>query len=467
LTTVILVFCVVAVFAARASGEAIGKGGDIAAGTTGNAVYFGRYQQADLNESNPPVTGDEGVDWISAPDAKDSDTTHYYAIQPIKWRVLSNAGGKLFLLSEKNLDARPYNDTYTSVTWETSTIRAWLNGTVGGNFLHDAFTLQERPVIAYTSVANDDNPTYHTSGGEPTTDKIFFLSISEAMNPLYGFADNTGADASRESPNTAYAASRDSAMYGENVPDYWWLRSPGYYDIYAAFVGDGGSVDVIGDSVAYSAVGVRAAFNLNLSSLIFTSAAAGGKSIPSNLPSLTNNTSPAINSALKLTVLDTSQTLEVTATDAQSTQSVNLPGDLGFSYTNAATGANQYVSCILEDGGGAIKYYGKLADSSSAASGALSVPLPALSDGTYKLSIFSEQANGDYCTDYAGNPTTMTLTVSGFGATAAVSDFTSGTANIGGAPNGNGGGGCSAGALSLAGFAALALVGFEGKRRGR
>ena len=47
---------------------------------------------------------------------------------PIKWRVLENANGQLFLLSDQNLDVFQYHVDYESVTWATSTMRSWLNG---------------------------------------------------------------------------------------------------------------------------------------------------------------------------------------------------------------------------------------------------------------------------------------------------------------------------------------------------
>jgi hypothetical protein len=417
LTIMILVFCAVAAFAAQASGPAIGKGENITAGMTGNAVYFGRYQQDDIGTTLP--AGTTGVDWISA-DYENSDLNsakmgeRYCAIKPIQWRVLSNANGKLFLLSEKNLDAKPYHSSAVSITWENSKIREWLNGLNGTEsecFLYGAFTPQERLVIADTLVTNDDNPTYRTPGGNDTKDKIFFLSITEATDAGYGFASDMDNHNSRRSPNTAYAE-RINYMYASNDFDTWWLRLPGIIGSGAARVGIGGYVIDDGVSVEYPAVGVRAAFNLNLSSLTFTSAATGGKSNLLNPPSLTTNAIPKAADDLKLTVLDPSQTLEVAATAEQSERSVNLPGNLTFGYANAPTGANQYVSCVLEDSRGRITHYGKLADSSSAASGPLSVPLPAvLTDGVYTLNIFSEQANGDYCTDYAGNPTLTHCTV--------------------------------------------------------
>jgi hypothetical protein len=451
----LLAFCIAS--AGQAYGASIGKADDIASGASGNTVFFGHYPQTDAGTSAPLGVVSISAQYENSTYDNSKVGIRYYTIDPIGWRVLSNAGGKVFLLSEENLDAKPYHEPGTSVTWETSTVRAWLNGTSAGNFLHDAFTPEEAGAIAGTPVVNDDNLTYGTSGGSPTTDRIFFLSIAEAVS---GFAD----DASRQSRNTGYAE-RINGMYAAGNPYFWWLRSPGSSVSDAAIVGDSGPVYASGSGVNDSAIGVRPALNLNLSSVFFTSAAAGGKSVLT-IPSLTDNTSPGPGDDLKLTLKDPSQTLTVIASEAQKTQSVSLPGSLEFSYVGARTGTNQYVSCILESGG-AITHYGKLADNLAVSSGTLSVPLPAsLQDGTYTLKIFSEQANDDKYTDFAGDPATMTLTVSGGGQTASVSNFSGGLPSNGsssGSGGGGGGGGCSTGFASLAGLA-LALAALAGKR---
>jgi hypothetical protein len=129
--------------------------------------------------------------------------------------------------------------------------------------------------------------------------------------------------------------------------------------------------------------------------------------------------------------VDAAQTLTVSATAEQSTQSASV---LTFSYAGATTGANaganwntapasgagQYVSCVLEQSGQAV-YYARLADSSAAASGALSVPLSGVADGVYTLKIFSEEDNGENYADYSSAPVCMTLSVAG--GTGTVSNF--------------------------------------------
>jgi len=203
-----------------ARAASIGTGADI---TAANAVYFGAYEQ-DNNSGNGK--------------------------EPVEWRVLEKTSTQLFLLSEKNLDAKPYNDTYTSVTWETSTIRAWLNnytagtptnGTVSnpysdGGFIA-AFNAREKNAIpatqVHTYIYNSDT-TEQT--GSPTSDQIFLLSVPEVTSAALGFPASTAPDSSRVALNTTYAISKGAGSH-------WWLRSPGSNGGREAGVDGGGYVD--------------------------------------------------------------------------------------------------------------------------------------------------------------------------------------------------------------------------------
>ena len=178
------------------TGKAIQLGASNISGAQADNIYFGNYFQS-------------------------GSTTK----EPVKWRVLENADGKLFLLSDQNLDVNPYNSNNTSTTWENSTIRSWLNG----YFINVAFSSDEQTAIANTYVYNKTqsnetshpNPSYETPGGNNTTDKIFLLSIEEAKNSDYF----PRGDSSRISTNTAYVAS-DNDMFPVGEADFWWLRSP-------------------------------------------------------------------------------------------------------------------------------------------------------------------------------------------------------------------------------------------------
>ena len=259
--------------------------------------------------------------------------------EPVKWRVLSNSDGKLFLLSDQNLDVKPYNSSSTGLTWEKSTIRSWLNGYAASennsgtdyssnNFIDAAFSSDEQVAIADTYVYNKNDPSYSTSGGEDTTDQIFLLSIEEANNSSY-FPNGSN---SRKSTNTAYVASY-SGMLGAGKADYWWLRSPGEDDDCAAFVDDGGVVYNNGYIVVHTNTAVRPAFNLNLNSVLFTSAAAGGKSA-SGMDSGLTAVGGYDGNEWKLTLLDSSRNFSVTEETAS-----GKPGDtITLNYTGRAPG---------------------------------------------------------------------------------------------------------------------------------
>ena len=339
--------------------------------------------------------------------------------EPVKWRVLSNSDGKLFLLSDQNLDVFQYHTDWESVTWEKSTMRSWLNGygaseNTGGdngtdytsdNFIGAAFSEKEQKAIAETTVVNDDNPDYNTDGGNDTTDQIFLLSIEEANNSSYFPNGND----SRKSTNTAYVASY-KGMYGVGEADFWWLRSPGDNDSYAANVGAGGGVDGNGFIVDYTLSAVRPAFNLNLNSVLFTSAGVGGKSATGMDSGLT-----AVNgydgNEWKLTLLDDEhKNFEI------SNATITGSGDtITFSYSGAQTGTNEYISVVIEDSG-AITHYGRILQldgTTNSESGTASLTLPAgvTLSGTTKLYVFNEQYNGDKMTDYASQLKEISPTV--------------------------------------------------------
>ncbi|WP_151202220.1 DUF6273 domain-containing protein [Anaerobutyricum hallii] len=55
-------------------------------------------------------------------------TYHYFKYEPIKWRVLNRNGNDALLLADIALDDQKYNTNLEDVTWETSSVRSWLNG---------------------------------------------------------------------------------------------------------------------------------------------------------------------------------------------------------------------------------------------------------------------------------------------------------------------------------------------------
>ena len=212
--------------------------------TVGNYVTFGEYPQTTAGED----------------------------MTPIEWLVLARDGNKALLISRYGLDAQPYNTDHTSVTWETCTLRTWLNVT----FYNKAFSSDEQAAILTTSVDNGKNQGYSkwsTSGGNNTEDKVFLLSYAEA-NKYFGVTyDNISNTKSRVAP-TAYAiaqgawASSSNKTADSTDAGWWWLRSPGFYQSSAAYVLGYGLFR--GDDVIRVSGSVRPALWVNLESDVFS-----------------------------------------------------------------------------------------------------------------------------------------------------------------------------------------------------
>ena len=331
---------------------------------------------------------------------------------PIKWRVLddqTNTGGSgLFLLSDALLGTGSFGDVYFdnsgngSNVWQGSTAQDWCRTFYNGNFSEG----EQGAVLATTKsdgafTSSTYSVPFAASENILNGDKVFFLSAEEAENSAYGFTDD----------NTRIA------NYG-NSAGVWWLRSPyAYYTDRAGAVGSFGYVS--NDFVDYDWA-ARPAFNLDLNSVLFTSAAEGGKIPAANGGG--NQGGEAADAIFeigdydgnewKLTLLDDSREFGVTEETAS-----GKPGDtITLNYTGAATGANEYISVIIADKSGA-QYYGRVAQTNNA-SGQIKIKIPAsLAEGTYTLNVFSEQYNGGEnddtkLTDYASAFEAVTLNVS-------------------------------------------------------
>ena len=140
---------------------------------------------------------------------------------PIEWLVLDRQDDRLLLLCKRALETLPYHDTEDPVTWETSSLRAWLNGT----FFDSAFTADEAARILLTEVDNSCvNAEYkYTKGSAATEDRVFLLSHDEAARLM-------PKDTMRLCEKALHAPSYDNAISS------WWLRSPGLYPNCAEYV---------------------------------------------------------------------------------------------------------------------------------------------------------------------------------------------------------------------------------------
>ena len=189
----------------------------------------------------------------------------------IEWLVLARDGNKALLVSRYGLAAKPYNTEYTSITWEECTLRTWLNDV----FLMKAFTTEEQTGILLTNVDNSSSQgcsEWSRNGGNNTQDKVFLLSYAEANKYLGVTYDDIDNTKSRVAP-TAYAIKQGAwtssvDKTGDGMAaGWWWLRSPGNNQYYAAFVGTAGSLS--GGTVSGDLAVVRPALWINLESDIF------------------------------------------------------------------------------------------------------------------------------------------------------------------------------------------------------
>ena len=206
----------------------------------GNKMSFGSYPMSDASGAT-----NESIEWIVI----DKD----------------EANNKILLLSSQIIDCKKYNETRDKVTWETCTLRKWLNN----DFYNKAFSSEEKNKIITTNVINKDNPYKESvKGGNSTNDKIFLLSVEE-VNKYFSQADMKSENSKLATFATNYAKNVDNA--GEKLwinyekgamydgYSYYWLRSPGIYQRDAAGVDYDGKLDNDGRYVDVAVIGVRPA----------------------------------------------------------------------------------------------------------------------------------------------------------------------------------------------------------------
>ena len=150
---------------------------------------------------------------------------------PIEWIILDKKDGKALIISKYALDGKPYNEMHKGVTWESCTLREWLNAT----FINVAFSFEEQQRISTTTVKTSRNPKYNTNPGNNTNDKVFLLSIDQTKKCFLTSEDRTCKP-------TNYAITHGALRSEYNGNCWWWLRSPGGGTDYAADVDYTGTI---------------------------------------------------------------------------------------------------------------------------------------------------------------------------------------------------------------------------------
>ena len=303
---------------------------------------------------------------------------------PGAWRVIgydgngvAAAAGNMTLLSAGNMGVVQFDDDGVNNEYAPSDLKIAIDA------LAEKLTTEENAAVKKRTL------TSGSYNGE-NTDCVAGAQVDNAV-----FWPLSTAEAS--------AVNKDLRIVDKEHPSwassYWWLRSPGSSDLAAAVRGVGdvhhGGYNVV---IEY---GVRPAFKLNLNSVLFTSAAVGGKPDGglTKVPEYSGN-------EWKLTLLDSSNNFAVTENAASA-----APGDtIVLHYTEASAWPNEYISAIIADSSGA-QYCGRITKPAMG-SGTVEIKIPSgLAPGSYTLKVFSEEYNGDYNTDYASNFTDIALTV--------------------------------------------------------
>ena len=195
----------------------------------GETFKLGKYEQ-DNNKSN----GSEDIEWV----------------------IIAKSEDNALAISNYVIECLPYNEKLTSITWENSSIRKWLNE----SFVNSSFDNEEIAIIQKNRISADANPTYNTPSGNDTTDAVFLLSVKEAYEYLSydsGLIKYCPTGNAFGKP-TEYAQNK-GVFKGSGTSTVWWLRTPGDSKDTATYVFTFGDVTEDGVAVNQNNVGVRPA----------------------------------------------------------------------------------------------------------------------------------------------------------------------------------------------------------------
>ena len=228
------------------------------------------YRKVYIGENRPFYTTETPSRSHQIINGYNAEQIYYFKWEPVVWRVLAKEDDGVYVVSEALLDSQAYNNVYDSIAWENCTLRAWLNG----DFYTAAFSDGEKDKILFYTHENKGFPSYGEQDGNDTTDKLWLLSYSDAINTGYGFSsDPAEHDEARIAQGTDYAKSQ--GIWVNTKSEYlgnseWWLRSPcgdsgnklgvdgvGYLDVNYTFY-----------NVHLADMGIRPAFKLDLNATV-------------------------------------------------------------------------------------------------------------------------------------------------------------------------------------------------------
>ena len=295
---------------------------------------------------------------------------------PGAWRVIgydgndvTSAQGDMTLLAANNMDLSKFG---ASNAYADSDLKEAIDTLAGKLTTEENAAVKKRTLTS----GNYDEANTDCVAGSAVSNAVFWpLSSKEAIA-----VNNDLRILNKEYPNWA--------MY------YWWLRSPGETPFSAAFVHGSGKVCYYGEHYALVEYGVRPAFNLNLNSVLFISAAEHGK-----VADLTTPIAEYAGDEWKLTLHDSDR-------DDFTAKTVLVNGSvLEVEYKNAKVGDNEYISAVIKDADGSISRYTRVVQldgTTNGTRGRAAIDLTGIDMTGKTLCVFNEQFNGNHKTDYAG-----------------------------------------------------------------
>ena len=166
------------------------------------------------------------------------------------WRVLSIQNERALIITECIIEQRPYHDAYVAITWADTSLRKYLNGE-----FYNRFSNEDKSRICPVININYNNQWYGTEGGTDTSDKIFLLSMEEAVCQYFG---DSSAKLFNPRKNQRYWFERKDennckrvAKLADNTEQiwWWWLRTPGRVNVKAVYIHGDGNIGIQGNNI--------------------------------------------------------------------------------------------------------------------------------------------------------------------------------------------------------------------------
>lgn len=167
---------------------------------------------------------------------------------PYVWQVLDIKGNHALIITRDIISQRPYHDKHELVTWETSSLRKYLNQ----EFLQ---VFDEKELTQVKKVVNHNigNHWYDPQTENDTEDLFFLLSLEEMAGPYF-----------HDSLHLLYQKGKNQRYWFERVDlnnpsrrakylgyGWWyWVRTPGRLKTSAVYIHGDGNIGIQGNKAS-------------------------------------------------------------------------------------------------------------------------------------------------------------------------------------------------------------------------